>query len=549
MLAELSIDDLVLIAGARLEFSSGLNVITGETGAGKSLLAQAIGLLMGQKGGDELVRPGAARALVQALFESGAETLAVARELPRGGRSRARMDGLLSSAAAVEDVLRRRLAFYGQLEHTRLLQLERQLDLLDGAVADEVEPLKAAYAEAFARARALTRELDELRGAGRDRERELDMLRYQVNEIGSAAVEPGEDERLTLERERARHAGKLLERTGGALALLAGESEGAALDGVRVAQRLVDEAALLDESVAPLAERLGALTVELDDLAAALRDYLDDLDVDAAHRDALELRYDKLKALMRKYGGSADEVLAYLEEARARLAALEEFAADEESLVARVTAAQDAAVAAAARLSAARRRLAPAVAARIEEELRGLAMPHASFAIQLSSRGDGWDGLGPSGADDVEFIFGANPGVPPRPLRETASGGELSRAMLAIRGLVTLGDDVETLIFDEVDAGIGGVTAAALGERLRRLAERRQVLCITHLPQVAAFADRQFAITKESDPLEDTTETVVRLVDGEERLAELCRMLGAAPDDAAARSHAESLLAKASGAA
>ena len=297
MLAELSIDDLVLIAGARLEFSPGLNVITGETGAGKTLLAQAIGLLMGQKGGDELVRPGAARALVQALFESGDETLAVARELPRGGRSRARMDGLMSSAAAVEDVLRRRLAFYGQLEHGRLLQLERQLDLLDGAVADEVEPLKTAYVAAYGRARTLTRELDELRGAGRDRERELDMLRYQVGEIEAAGVEPGEDERLAHERERARHAGKLLERTGGALALLAGESEAAALDGVRVAQRLVDEAALLDEGLAPLAERLGALTVELDDLAAALRDYIDGLDVDAAHRDALELRYDKLKAL------------------------------------------------------------------------------------------------------------------------------------------------------------------------------------------------------------------------------------------------------------
>ncbi len=340
MLAELSIDDLVLIAAARLEFSPGLNVITGETGAGKSLLAQAIGLLLGQKGGDELVRPGADRALVQALFESGEEELAVAREIPRGGRSRARMDGLLSSAAAVEDALRRRLAFYGQLEHTRLLQLERQLDLLDGAVADEVEPLKSAYTEAYQRARALTRELDDLRGAGRDRERELDMLRYQVDEIEAAGVEPGEDERLAVDRERARHAGKLLERTGGALALLAGESESAALDGVRVAQRLVDEAALLDESLAPLAQRLGALTAELDDLAAALRDYIDTLDVDAAHRDSLELRYDKLKALMRKYGGSADEVLAYHEEARARLSALEEFAADEDSLVARVTAAQ-----------------------------------------------------------------------------------------------------------------------------------------------------------------------------------------------------------------
>jgi len=545
MLAELSIDDLVLIAEARLEFSPGLNVITGETGAGKSLLAQAIGLLLGQKGGAELVRPGADRALVQALFENGEEELAVARELPRRGRSRARMGGLLSSAAAVEDALRRRLAFYGQLEHTRLLQLERQLDLLDGAAADEVEPLKGTYAAAFAHARTLTRELDDLRGAGRDREREIDMLRYQVGEIEAAAVEPGEDERLTAERERARHAGKLLERAGGALALLAGESEAAALDGVRVAQRLVDEAALLDEALASPAQRLAALVVELDDLAAALRDYIDTLDVDPAHRDALELRHDKLKALMRKYGGSADEVLAYLEEARTRLAALEEFAADEESLVARVAAAQDEAVAAAGRLGAARRRLAPQVAARIEEELRGLAMPHATFVIEVAERGDGWAALGPAGADDVEFVFGANPGVPPRPLRETASGGELSRAMLAIRGLVTLGDDVETLIFDEVDTGIGGVTAAALGVRLRKLAERRQVLCITHLPQVAAFADRQFAIAKESDVGEGTTETVVRRVDGDERLAELCRMLGAAPDDAAARSHAQSLLARA----
>ncbi len=224
--------------------------------------------------------------------------------------------------------------------------------------------------------------------------------------------------------------------------------------------------------------------------------YLDDLDVDPAHRDALELRYDKLKALMRKYGGSADEVLAYAETSRQRLALLEEFEADEESLTATVAAAQGEALAAAAALSEARRRLAPQVARRVEDELRGLAMPHAMFGIEVTPRGDGWRGLGPRGADEVEFLFSANPGVPPRPLRDTASGGELSRAMLAIRGIVTLGDDVETLIFDEVDTGIGGVTAAALGERLARLAERRQVLCITHLPQVAAFAERQFAIVK-----------------------------------------------------
>ena len=545
MLAELAIDDLVLIAEARLEFSPGLNVITGETGAGKSLLAQAIGLLLGQKGGDELVRPGAARALVQALFENAdGDTLAVARELPRGGRSRSHLDGLYSSAAAVEEALRSRLAFYGQLEHTRLLQLERQLDLLDGA-ADETAPLLATYVAAHDAARLLSRQLDELRGAGREREREVEMLRYQTAEIDAAEVREGEDVRLAAERERLRHAGKLLERAGGALGLLAGESEAAALDSVRVAQRLVAEAAALDEALEAAAARLDGLAAELDDLAALLRAYLDDLDVDPAHRDALELRYDRLKSLMRKYGSSADEVLAYAATARARLERLEEFEADEASLTARVEAAQDKALAAAARLSAARRATAPRVSARVQEELRGLAMPHASFTIVVSPRGEGWQALGPRGADDVEFLFGANPGVPPRPLRETASGGELSRAMLAIRGIVTLGDDVETLIFDEVDAGIGGVTASALGERLARLAEGRQVVCITHLPQVAAFADRQFAIVKQSDVAAGSTVTVVRRVEGDERLAELCRMLGAAADDSAARSHAEGLLAKA----
>ena len=545
MLAELSIDNLVLIAEARLEFSPGLNVITGETGAGKTLLAQAIGLLMGQKGGEELVRPGAARALVQAVFESGTESLAVARELPRGGRSRAHMDGLLSSAAAVEEALRERLAFYGQLEHTRLLQLERQLDLLDGASPAELEPLQRAYTEAYEHARTLTRRLADLQGAGRDRVRELDMLRFQVDEIEAAEVLPGEDVRLAQDRERQRHAGKLLERAGGALALLAGESETAALDGVRVAQRLVGEAAALDDALLPAAGRLDGLAAELDDLAALLRAYLDDLDVDPGRRDALELRFDRVKGLMRKYGGSADAVLVHADRSRQRLLELEAFEAGEEQLAAGAAAAQAAAVAAAGSLGAARAHLAPEVATRVEEELRGLAMPHATFSIAVTVRGEGWDALGPRGADEVEFLFSANPGVPPRPLRETASGGELSRAMLAIRGIVTLGDDVETLIFDEVDAGIGGVTATALGERLARLAERRQVLCITHLPQVAAFAERQFAIVKESDPDAGSTETVVRRVEGQARLGELCRMLGASPEDEAARSHAEGLLAKA----
>ncbi len=344
MLAELSIDDLVLIAAARLEFSPGLNVITGETGAGKSLLAQAIGLLMGQKGGDELVRPGAARALVQALFENGDETLAVARELPRGGRSRARMDGLLSSAAAVEDALRRRLAFYGQLEHTRLLQLERQLDLLDGAVADERRAAQGRVRRGLRTTRAGSRASSKTCAApaatasasstccatrwARSRPRAWSRARTSASSV---------------ERERARHAGKLLERTGGALALLAGESRG------RRPRRRARGAAPRRRGGAARREpgAAGGAARRAGRRARRPRGGAARLHRRAGRRRRRTATHSSCattssRALMRKYGGSADEVLAYLEEARGRLSALEEFAADEESLVARVAAAQDA---------------------------------------------------------------------------------------------------------------------------------------------------------------------------------------------------------------
>ena len=545
MLAELSIDDLVLIAQARLQFAPGLNVITGETGAGKSLLAQAVGLLMGQKGSDDLVRAGAARAIVQAVFEEGEESFAVARELPAGGRSRAFINGLASSAGAVEEALRDRVAFYGQLEHARLLHLDRQLDLLDAAAAAGVAPLAAAYEQAYQQARELERRLNERERLERDRDRELDLLRFQIDEIDQAQVQPAEDERLTVERERLRHAEKLLERVGSATTLLAGETEASALDGLRGGRRLLAEAAALDASLGALAERLDAVAAEAEDVSLALNAYLDELDADPAHRDVVELRHDQLQALKRKYGASADKVLAYLDQARERLAVLERSQADEGELRRRLTAATSAAVEAAACLSAERAVRAPIFADAVQNELRALSMPYARFQVSLASRGDGWGALGPRGADEAEFLFSANPGMPLRPLRDTASGGELSRAMLALKTVATLTSDVGTLIFDEVDTGIGGVTASGLGERLANLADRTQILCITHLPQVVAFADRHFAITKLSDAAAGTTETVVREVKGEERLAELCRMLGATPQDEAARRHAEGLLQRA----
>ncbi|NLG64280.1 MAG: DNA repair protein RecN, partial [Actinobacteria bacterium] len=398
---------------------------------------------------------------------------------------------------------------------------------------------------AYAGARELERRLQELRRAQQDRERELDLLRFQIEEIERAKVEPGEDARVAQERDRLRHAGRLLERVGGAVAFLAGETEASGLDGLRGARGLVADAASWDAALAPLGERLDGLVAEAEDVAFALQAYLEEIDADPAHRDRVELRHDELTALRRKYGATADDVLAHLARARTRADELERGGEEQDTLREQTRAAWEAAVTAAARLTEARRKYAPRFAAAVARELRALSMPHARFEVALSSRGEGVAGLGPRGADEVEFLFSANPGTALRPLRDTASGGELSRAMLALKSVATLTADVGTLIFDEVDTGIGGVTATGLGERLARLASRTQIVCITHLAQVVAFADRHFAIAKVSDPQAATTETVVRRVEGEERVDELCRMLGASASDPAARAHAESLLARA----
>jgi DNA repair protein RecN (Recombination protein N) len=545
MLRELAIDDLLLIASARLQFAPGLNVITGETGAGKTLLAQALGLLMGQKADAGLVRSRASRALVQAVFADGDREVMVGREIPREGRSRSFLDGLYSSAAAVEQAVRDRVAFYGQLEHARLLHLERQVDLLDASAPQELPALVETYLEAFTEARALEARLRDLRAAAGEREREAELLAFQVLEIEAAAPQPGEDEQVSAERARQRNAEKLLERVGGALMLLEGEAEGVALDQVRAARRLVDEAAALDPALAAAAERLAALSAELEDAAYGLAAYVEALDTDAERRDAVERRHDVLQTLKRKYGGTIADVLEYQARSSERLAGLRGEQADEEGLATTLAESRERAVQAASRLSAARRRQAAPFAETVAGELQELAMPHARFEVRLEPRGEGWDALARHGAEDVEFLFSANPGMPLRPLRDTASGGELSRAMLALKSVVTLGSEVGTLVFDEVDTGIGGVTASGVGERLARLARQTQIVCITHLPQVTAFADRHFAIVKQADAAAGVTETTVEQVDGEARVAELCRMLGSSADDPDARSHAEGLLRRA----
>ena len=538
MLAELSIDDLVLIAEARLEFCPGLNVITGETGAGKTLLAQAIGLLMGQKGGEELVRPGAARALVQALFESDDETLAVARELPRGGRSRAHHGRPAQLGRAPS---RRRCASGSPStasSSTRACCSSSASSTCSTAPSPaELEPLQAAYGAAYERARGLSRELERLRGAGREREREIDMLRFQVDEIEAAAVEPGEDERLARSASACvtpascSSASAARSRCSPARARRPRSTACASRSAWSARRRRSTRRST------PPPTRLDGLAAELDDLAGALRAYLDDLDVDPAHRDALELRYDKLKALMRKYGGSADEVLAYAEASRERLALLEEFEADEEQLASR---GRGGAAGGAGRRRPSRARRAARLAPDVSRARPGRAARPRHAARHLRDRRHAARRrLGPRLARAAPTRSSSSSAPIPACRRgrcarrppAASSRARCSPSAASSRSATTSRRSSSTRSTPASAASRPRRSASAW----RALAERRQVLCITHLPQVAAYAERQFAIVKQSDAAAGTTETVVRQVDGEERLAELCRMLGAAPDDEAAR--------------
>ena len=451
----------MLIAEARLELAPGLNVITGETGAGKTLLTQGIGLLLGQKGEESLVRPGCEQALVQAVFDDDGEThLGGAPHHPQAG---ARAPFSTASCRRCPRSRRRCASgspFTGSSSTPACCSSTASSTCSTPGQAPSVAALLADYGAAWATLQALSRELVALRGEGRDRDHEVDLLRFQIGEIEAAAVEPGEDERLKVERERLRHAEKLVERVGGAAALLSDESSGGGLDALRTAERLLAEAESLDPALADAAARLAALAAEADDVLAVLRDYLDDLDVDPAHRDAVELRYDQIRLLARKYGGSADAIIAYAAAASERLVVLERLVADESDLVARLEAAQ-----ARARRhwppGSRRRAPRPRPSLRRGSPTNCAAWPCRTCASKscCRPRERRLEGLGQRGADEAEFVFSANPGVPPRPLRETASGGELSRAMLAIKSLVHLGHDVRTLIFDEVDTGIGGVTA------------------------------------------------------------------------------------------
>ncbi len=572
VLQELRVENLLLIEQAELELAPGLNVLTGETGAGKTVLAHALDLLLGGRARTGIVRPGAGEAYVEGAFvpspallarlregEHGellapdAEELVLARRVGADGRTRAYLNGRTVALADLRRIGEALLSFYGQHEHRKLTLATAQLEILDGFTGPAQAVRRAACAAAHREVRELSEQLEDLRELDGVRERELDLLEHELAEIDAVAPQEGELQRLRAERERLRRLDALLAAAAAAAEALAGgpsydggsDVPGAMALAAGAAARL-DPLAGVDPALDALAERASALAIETGDLAGELRDYGERLageavgaedTADERHAEAglqaVEERLAALERLLRKHGPTVAAVLEHAEHARARRERLAGAAAAIEEVGGCLQAARATLEERVMELRAAREAAAARLAEAVRAQLAALAMPDATFAVQLSPREPG-----PTGGDTVELTIAPNPGVPAAPLREIASGGELSRVMLALMTVANSGSEA-TLVFDEVDAGIGGHTARAVGERLRELAGARQVLCITHLPQIASLAARHFTVVK--DAAAGSTRTRVERLGEPEVLSELVRMLGAPERDASARRHAREL--------
>jgi len=545
MLRYLGIQNLAVIESAEVEFGPGLNVLTGETGAGKSMLVEAVGLLMGARTSPDLVRTGAELAVVQAAFETPAGVdLIVRREVSAQGRSRAFLDGTLVTAAALKDATAPLIELHGQHEHQTLLDPDSHLDVLDTYA--RLSGGRADVASAYARWRTLHDELSRLQIDEREKAARLELLRFQAGELERAALRPGEDEELAVSRRVLAGADRLQRLCADAYATLY-DGDQAALPLLEQVWRKVTELAEVEPRFQPYLDMRNGLKGQLEDLAFFLRDFAGGIDASPAKLQEVEDRLALIERLKRKYGGTLAALIAARDEQWRQIDAFEH--ADERTAVLTAALHESAAAyrRAAADLSARRKEAAVQFARELVGSLGELAMDRARFEVRFGSAAGGPDAgeteWTERGTDRAECYLSPNPGEEMRPLTRVASGGELSRIMLAIKSLATAHEPGKALVFDEVDAGIGGRVADVVGRKLRTLGHAAQVLCITHLPQVAAHAAVHFLITKEVRHGRTLTR-VARLAEPQ-RVEELARMVGGAEVTEGATTTARELLSMA----
>ncbi|WP_330176506.1 DNA repair protein RecN [Streptomyces sp. NBC_01498] len=576
VLEEMRIRSLGVIDDAVVELSPGFTAVTGETGAGKTMVVTSLGLLLGGRADAALVRIGEKAAVVEGRLtmaadapaarraqEAGAElddgALLVSRTVSAEGRSRAHIGGRSVPVGVLAELADDLVAVHGQTDQQGLLRPARQRQALDRYAGKAVAVPLATYTDAYRRLRAVAAELEELTTRARERAQEADLLRFGLNEIAAVEPLPGEDTELAAEAERLGHAEALASAASSAHAALVGDPEdpvdgGDATTLVGGAGRALEAVRSHDPALAALADRMGEIAILLADVAGELAGYADNLDSDPRRLAVVEERRAALTGLTRKYGRDTpdtDGVLAWAQENAARLTELEgdderigELTAEYTTLLSELSVLAQA-------LTDARTEAAARFADAVTAELASLAMPHArvSFDVRQIEDPDGVEvagrpvAYGPTGADEVELLLAPHPGAPPRPIAKGASGGELSRVMLAVEVVFAGSDPVPTYLFDEVDAGVGGKAAVEVGRRLAKLARSAQVVVVTHLPQVAAFADRQLLVEKTNDG--SVTRSGVTVLEGEARVRELSRMLAGQEDSETARAHAEELLATA----
>jgi DNA repair protein RecN (Recombination protein N) len=550
-LAELAVHDLALIEKLRISFEPGLNVLTGETGAGKSLLIDALGLAVGARADTSLVRHGSDTARVEALFDRVPEPLICVREISATGRSTARIDDESVTAARLAGVAGRLVEIHGQHEQQRLLDARWQRELLDAFGGLEAE--RATTAAAVEAWRSNQAALAELALDPRELARRLELQEHQLEEIVGAKVRVGEAAEIRSRLSSAQHAESIARGSSEIHELLAGEGTGARETTAEAARRARD-LARLDERYEPLAERLLGLAAELEDAGGEAGTLAESVEHDPAALSLLEERLSVIYSLERKYGEDEAAVIAYCERAAAEAERLRTLEASRDIRQAEAARLLEVVAGASMALSHGRQSAAQLLAKAVEEALGGLGFRQTSFQVAVTRRPAGpaepavevdgqrvaFDG---SGIDSVVFLIAPNPGEPARPLARIASGGELSRVALAIKQILAEADHTPTLVFDEIDSGIGGRSAEPVGRSLWELARSHQVLCVTHLGQIAAYADAQFRIEKHQR--DGRTVTEVHRLGVEERVGELAQMLAGAEGGAGARASAEELLARA----
>ena len=549
MLLNLTITNFAIIDRLEVQFDAGFNVLTGETGAGKSIILDAFGLLLGDRARPDLVRAGSDEATVEALFElTGRDDilkifaesgfpfegeLVLRRVVHAGGRSRAYINGRLATLSQLQPLSEQLVAVCGQHEHQALLQRHAHLEILDrfGGLDEQVR----VYRELYRRRLSLARQLEGLEATARDRQQRLDFLRHQFDEIGAAQLAPGEEESLAAERLLLQNAERLEIIAGGGYEALY-DGDGAVCEILGRLTANLQSVATVDPQLGALAETVQRSLYELEDVSSQLRSYLGRIAFEPERLEVIEERLSTLTRLKRKYAPTLSEILALQDDYGREISELENTGETLDKLVERLAALTEQTRSLGEELSAARRRAVGPLAKVLVDELSDLAMSGASFEVAF----DPLNQPGHDGLEKVEFMISLNPGEPLMPLARVASGGELSRLMLALKRIAPEADSVPTVIFDEVDAGIGGAAATAVGSKLRSVSRTSQVLCVTHLPQVAAFADHHHRVMKSE--VGGRTLATMACLTGDERVREMARMLGGAQVTAQSLLHAKELI-------